>query len=113
MTGPTGAPQHAEKLHAAYGTDGSPTRGFLFADLRDYTRFVETRGAAQAAELLRRYRAVVREAVGRFNGSEIKTEGDSFYVVFPAVSQAVQCGRAIVRTAAESAQSPQTSVSEQ
>ena len=42
---------------------GSPTRGFLFADLRDYTRFVEGHGAADAAELLARYRAIVRQAV--------------------------------------------------
>jgi branched-chain amino acid transport system substrate-binding protein len=73
-----------------------PTRGFLFADLRDYTRFVETNGADAAAELLGRYRDLVRHAVSRFDGSEIKTEGDSFYVVFPAVSSAVECGLAIV-----------------
>ena len=30
------------------------------------------------------------------DGAEIKTEGDSFYVVFPAVSAAVLCGLAIV-----------------
>jgi len=73
-----------------------PTRGFLFADLRDYTRFVETNGADAAAELLSRYRELVRHAVSRFDGSEIKTEGDSFYVVFPSVSSAVECGLAIV-----------------
>jgi branched-chain amino acid transport system substrate-binding protein len=76
-----------------------PTRGFLFADLRDYTRFVETNGADAAAELLSRYRELVRHAVSRFDGSEIKTEGDSFYVVFPAVSSAVECGLAIVSSA--------------
>jgi branched-chain amino acid transport system substrate-binding protein len=74
----------------------SLTRGFLFADLRGYTRFVETHGATAAAELLVRYRAIVREAVARHQGAEIKTEGDSFYVVFPSVSAAVQCGLAIV-----------------
>ena len=73
-----------------------PTRGFLFADLRDYTRFLETNGADAAAELLSRYRDLVRHAVSRFDGSEIKTEGDSFYVVFPSVSSAVECGLAIV-----------------
>jgi branched-chain amino acid transport system substrate-binding protein len=75
---------------------GSITRGFLFADLRGYTRFVERRGATAAAALLVRYRALVRELVGRHAGAEIKTEGDSFYVVFNAVSDAVQCGLAIV-----------------
>src|SRR6476659_1949176 len=71
------------------------TRGFLFADLRGYTDFVETQGAAAAAELLSRYRTLTRSAVRRFAGAEIKTEGDSFYVAFPSVSNAVRCGLAI------------------
>lgn len=79
---------------------GALTRGFLFADLRGYTSFVESRGAVAGAELLYRYRALVRDAVGRHQGAEIKTEGDSFYVVFSSVSQAVACGLAIVDGAA-------------
>jgi class 3 adenylate cyclase len=82
---------------------GSPTRGFLFADLREYTRYVEEHGAANAASLLVRYRTLVRSAVAAHDGAEIKTEGDSFYVVFPAVSQAVLCGLAIVDAAATGA----------
>ena len=39
---------------------GTPTRGFLFADLRGYTEFVERNGAAAAAGLLERFRALVR-----------------------------------------------------
>jgi class 3 adenylate cyclase len=31
---------------------GPRTRGFLFADLRDFTRYVETRGDVAAAALL-------------------------------------------------------------
>jgi class 3 adenylate cyclase/ABC-type branched-subunit amino acid transport system substrate-binding protein len=69
----------------------SLTRAFLFADLRDYTRLVETHGAVRAADLLERYRSLVREAVARFRGAEVKTEGDSFYVVFDSVSAAVEC----------------------
>ena len=34
------------------GQGSTITRGFLFADLRGYTEFVEQRGAAAAAELL-------------------------------------------------------------
>ena len=49
--------------------------------------------------LLTRYRALAREAIGRFGGAEIKTEGDSFYVVFDSVSSAVRCGLAIVADA--------------
>jgi len=82
------------------GASGSPTRGFLFSDLRDYTRYLESHGAADAAALLVRYRTLVRTAVAAHDGAEIKTEGDSFYVVFPAVSAAVLCGLAIVDAAA-------------
>jgi class 3 adenylate cyclase len=72
------------------------TRGFLFADIRGYTRFVERRGAAAAADLLLRYRAIVRQAIERHAGAEIRTEGDSFYVVLQSASDAVRCGLAIV-----------------
>jgi branched-chain amino acid transport system substrate-binding protein len=85
------------------GTAGSPTRGFLFADLREYTRYLEEHGAADAASLLFRYRTLVRSTVAKHDGAEIKTEGDSFYIVFPAVSQAVLCGLAIVDAAASEA----------
>jgi class 3 adenylate cyclase/ABC-type branched-subunit amino acid transport system substrate-binding protein len=74
-------------------------RAFLFADLRDYTRYAESHGAAAAATLLERYRALVRTEVARSEGAEIRTEGDSFYVVFPSASSAVLCGLAIVAAA--------------
>jgi class 3 adenylate cyclase len=79
---------------------GSRTRAFLFSDLRGYTAFVERHGAAAAADLLLRYRSAVRESVAQFRGAEIRTEGDSFYVVFETVSDAVRCGIGIVDRAA-------------
>jgi ABC-type branched-subunit amino acid transport system substrate-binding protein len=93
----------AARIQVAQVKAASPslTRGFLFADLRGYTRFVETQGATAAAELLVRYRAIVREAVARHQGAEIKTEGDGFFVVFPAVSGALLCGLAITQGARE------------
>jgi class 3 adenylate cyclase len=80
----------------------SRTNGFLFADLRDYTKYVEAHGDRAAAALLDAYRELVRAAVAEFGGAEIKTEGDSFYVVFPSASSAVQCGLAILDAAAKS-----------
>jgi class 3 adenylate cyclase len=71
------------------------TRGFLFSDLRGYSAFVERHGDGAARELLARYRRIVREAVGRHDGAEVRTEGDSFYVVFESVSHAVEAGLAI------------------
>jgi len=75
------------------------TRAFLFSDLRDYTSFVEAKGDAAAARLLRDYRTVVRREVARHDGAEVKTEGDSFYVVFESPSTALDCAVAILRAA--------------
>lgn len=75
------------------------THGFLFADLRGYTAFVESRGDAAGARLLRVYRDFVRSVIERFDGAEIRTEGDSFYIVFPSASAAVAAGLAIVQAA--------------
>ena len=72
------------------------TRGFLFADLRDYSRFTERHGDDAAARLLARYRSLVRDAIARFEGAEIRTEGDSFYVVFTSVGSAVNAGLAVL-----------------
>jgi class 3 adenylate cyclase len=73
------------------------TRGFLFADIRGYTEYVENYGAAAATELLTRYRAAVREAIAEQRGAEIRTEGDSFYVVLPSASAAVLCALSIIK----------------
>lgn len=87
--------------HASTAVGASRTNGFLFSDLRDYTRYVESHGDRAAVVLLERYRTIVRAVVGEFGGAEIKTEGDSFYVVFPSASTAVQCGLAILAAAAQ------------
>jgi class 3 adenylate cyclase len=82
------------------------TRGFLFADLRGYTAFVEANGDRAAAELLMRYRDLVRALVAATRGAEVKTEGDSFYVVFETVSAAIRCGLAILEAAGSPAAGP-------
>lgn len=75
------------------------TRGFLFADLRDFTSYGDEHGDHAAAVLLERYRTLVRGAVAAAGGAEIKTEGDSFYVVFDSASEAVRCGQEILAAA--------------
>ena len=71
------------------------TRGFLFADLRGYTNYLESHGAVAAADLLARYRAIVRAAIAEHRGAGVRTEGDSFYVVLPSASAAVRCALSI------------------
>jgi outer membrane protein assembly factor BamB/class 3 adenylate cyclase len=78
---------------------GQLTHGFLFADLRGFTAYAEARGDRAAADLLDRYFTLVRAVISELGGAEIKTEGDSFYVVFPSASRAVAAGLAIVAAA--------------
>ncbi len=80
----------------------SVARGFLFADLRNYSAWVERHGDHAAAALLREYRDVVRQGAAEFDGAEIKTEGDSFYIVFGSPSAAVNCSLRILALAAAS-----------
>jgi len=75
------------------------TLTFFFADLRDYTAFVEKRGDQAAAALLDDYRRLVRSHIAGTGGGEIKTEGDSFFVVFSTARQALHCAMGILRDA--------------
>lgn len=81
-------------------------RAFLFADLRGYTAFVERAGDAAARRLLQGYRGLVRRQVTRERGAEIKTEGDSFYVVFRSCAAAVRCAMSIQQAATRRRKDP-------
>jgi class 3 adenylate cyclase len=74
------------------------TRTFLFSDLRDFTPFVERHGDAAAASLIADYRRVVRAELARHEGGEVKTEGESFYVVFDTSGSAVTFARSARRS---------------
>jgi class 3 adenylate cyclase len=78
----------------------SRTLTFLFADIRDYTGFVEEHGDARARQLIASFRRLVRAQLGVSGGGEIKTEGDSFYLVFQTAGQALRCAIAIMNEAA-------------
>ena len=103
----TGTPEEQVQGAEVAEPGDAITRGFLFADLRGYTEYVERHGGEAAAGLLARYRDLVRGQVARFRGAEIKTEGDSFYVVFPSVSAAVRAGLTILELAGQEAADPQ------
>ncbi len=72
---------------------------FLYADLRGFTSFVESRGDAAGAGLVAEYRRVVRAEIARAGGRELKTEGDSFLVEFRTARQALQCATGILGSA--------------
>ena len=86
--------------HATQPVVAGATRTFMFADLREYTTFVERHGDDAAATLIAGYRALVRAEIAKAGGAEIKTEGDGFYVVFPAARQALDASISILRAAA-------------
>ena len=75
---------------------------FLYADLRDYTSYIEARGDTAGAALVQAYRRLVRSEIARTSGREVKTEGDSFLVAFPSARQAIECAVGILRAAAAS-----------
>ncbi len=75
----------------ALGQEGhSGTVTFLFTDIEGSTKLLEQL-CEQYAILLDEQRTILRAAFKRWNGSEIDTEGDSFFAVFPRAIDAVCC----------------------
>ena len=69
---------------------------FLFSDIEGSTLLAEQRGD-EWPKLLEAHREILRRAIASGSGSEVGTEGDSFFVAFPtaagAVAAAVQSQR--------------------
>src|SRR2546426_10592542 len=76
----------------------SGTVTFVFTDIEGSTKLLQELGDAYA-EVSRDHRAIVREAFGAHNGTEIDTQGDAFFFSFPrardAVAAAVEAQRAL------------------
>ncbi|MGZ3632542.1 MAG: ATP-binding protein [Candidatus Limnocylindrales bacterium] len=70
---------------------------FLFTDIEGSTRLVQQLGTAAYGALLEAHQAIVREALRASDGVEIKTEGDSFFVVFRSAGASVTATVAIQR----------------
>lgn len=84
--------------------DATPRRRWvvvMFTDICDSTSENERLGDELWHELLSRYRAVVRTAVGARGGSEIATAGDGFLLCFDSPSDAVLAGVDIQRALAD------------
>jgi len=60
---------------------------YLFTDIEGSTRLLERVGN-RYGELLAAHHAVIRSAIGKHDGTELKTEGDAFFVVFPSANDA-------------------------
>ncbi len=69
----------------------------LFTDISASTALTQRLGDAKAQELVRAHNAIVREALERHGGGEIKHTGDGIMASFPSASRALECAIAIQR----------------
>ena len=70
----------------------------LFTDIVDSTRAAAALGDQRWRELLERHQRGVREALGRFNGREVKSTGDGFLATFDGPARAIHCASAILQS---------------
>ncbi len=69
---------------------------FVFSDIEHSTRLAQRLRDAYP-ELLERHRSVIRDAIRRYEGREIDTAGDGFFMTFDRASQAVAAAESIQR----------------
>jgi len=65
------------------------TVAFLFTDIEGSTTLAHALAGARWEALLARHRELIRAAMQRFDGIEVSTEGDGFFVVFERTADAV------------------------
>jgi predicted ATPase/class 3 adenylate cyclase len=70
---------------------------FLFTDIEGSTRLLQEHGRERYGVVQDDHSRLVREAIAAAGGAEIRTEGDSFFVIFPTAGGAVQAAVAAQR----------------
>ncbi|HEX3512327.1 MAG TPA: nickel-binding protein [Solirubrobacteraceae bacterium] len=75
----------------------SAFRAILFTDIADSTRLTQQHGDRVAMRVLREHDSIVRAALARFGGNEVKHTGDGIMGVFDSAYQAVGAARQIQR----------------
>ena len=78
----------------------SGTITFLFSDIEGSTRLLEELGDGYVA-LLQEHNRIFREVIREYEGAEVSTEGDSFFVVFRSPLRAVDAAARIQRRLAD------------
>jgi WD40 repeat protein/class 3 adenylate cyclase len=68
----------------------SGTVTFLFTDIQGSTRLLDKLGDQYAISLAEHHR-ILRDAIQKWKGMEMDTQGDAFFVTFPRALDAVQC----------------------
>jgi class 3 adenylate cyclase len=72
-------------------------RTILFTDIEGSTSLTQELGDARAMAMVRAHDELVRDAVRRHGGSEVKHTGDGLMAAFPSVSGAIECAVQIQR----------------
>ncbi len=72
---------------------------FLFTDIEGSTRLLQRLGP-RYADALAEHRELLRAAFGRWNGHEVDTQGDAFFVAFARAADALACAADAQRTLA-------------
>jgi len=67
----------------------SGTVTFLFTDIEESTNLLDKLGD-QYADVLADHHEILRAAIQKWNGTEVATQGDSFFITFPRALDAVQ-----------------------
>jgi predicted ATPase/class 3 adenylate cyclase len=67
----------------------SGTVTFLFTDVEGSTKLLHSLGAEAYADALAEHRGIVRKAVAAYDGVEVDTQGDAFFVAFPTAPGAL------------------------
>jgi len=75
------------------------TLTFLFTDIEGSTRLLEALGEA-LTPVLERHHALLREAIAVGEGTEVSTEGDAFFAVFPSAPRAAAAAASAQRALA-------------
>jgi class 3 adenylate cyclase len=72
-------------------------RTIVFTDLEGSTSLTQRLGDAQAMTVLRAHDGIIRDAIQRHGGSEVKHTGDGLMAAFPSVAKAIECAIQIER----------------
>ncbi|MFL5737737.1 MAG: ATP-binding protein [Actinomycetota bacterium] len=62
---------------------------FLFTDVEGSTRLVQAIGVERFRDVLDRHDEILRSAIATGDGTEVRTEGDSFFAAFPTATGAL------------------------
>ncbi|HZG35126.1 MAG TPA: adenylate/guanylate cyclase domain-containing protein, partial [Gaiellaceae bacterium] len=85
-------------------------RTFLFTDIVDSTRLLETLGEGRWKKLLARHDELLRAAIDEAGGEVIKHTGDGFFAAFGNAQAAVEAAVAIQRALAEEIVAPEVRI---